>query len=207
MPRGHDVDTRDRLINAAARLFADRGHAHVTIRDICASSQANIAAVNYHYSSKDELYQEVVAWSVKTMQAATQAAVQSGAGLAAEARLRMFVRTLLQETVSGEYAWLHQLLAREISEPTPALNQLMPQVVEPRLAFLREIVAELLGADASDPRAVQCAFSIHALCLVCTHRPLVARFAPLTTADALQAHADHITEFSLAGLWALARTT
>src|SRR6185436_11294059 len=46
------ADTRQRLIDAAARLFADQGFENVTVREICKASQANVAAVNYHFGDK-----------------------------------------------------------------------------------------------------------------------------------------------------------
>ena len=46
------ADTRQRLIDAAATLFADRGFQNVTVREICKASTANVAAVNYHFGDK-----------------------------------------------------------------------------------------------------------------------------------------------------------
>ena len=44
----------------AARLFADRGFAPVTVRDICRRARANVAAVNYHFGGKHGLYTAVM---------------------------------------------------------------------------------------------------------------------------------------------------
>src|SRR6185436_12441481 len=43
-------DTRERLVEAATRMFAERGYRHVTIRAISQAARANVAAVNYHFS-------------------------------------------------------------------------------------------------------------------------------------------------------------
>src|SRR6267142_1624106 len=83
-----DRETHDRLLDAAARLFAARGFKEVTVREICRSARANVAAVNYHYGDKQGLYHEVLAKAVETMQATTEAARQAGQGAAAAARLR-----------------------------------------------------------------------------------------------------------------------
>jgi len=50
-----DLETRGRVLNAAARLFAEHGFATVTVRDICNKAGANVAAVNYHFGGKDGL--------------------------------------------------------------------------------------------------------------------------------------------------------
>src|SRR5664279_3632370 len=51
--------TRTAILNAAERLYADRGFGDVTLRDIVAAAGVNLAAVNYHFGSKDELIAEL----------------------------------------------------------------------------------------------------------------------------------------------------
>jgi AcrR family transcriptional regulator len=51
--------TRTAILRAAERLYAERGFADVTLRDIVAEADVNLAAVNYHFGSKDELIAEL----------------------------------------------------------------------------------------------------------------------------------------------------
>ncbi|MDB5615872.1 TetR/AcrR family transcriptional regulator [Tardiphaga sp.] len=51
--------TRTAILEAAERLYAARGFADVTMRDIVAAADVNLAAVNYHFGSKDELIAEL----------------------------------------------------------------------------------------------------------------------------------------------------
>src|SRR4051795_2681213 len=51
--------TRTAILEAAEQLYADRGFADVTLRDIVAAADVNLAAVNYHFGSKDELIAEL----------------------------------------------------------------------------------------------------------------------------------------------------
>jgi AcrR family transcriptional regulator len=51
--------TRSAILAAAERLYADRGFGDVTLRDIVAEADVNLAAVNYHFGSKDELIAEL----------------------------------------------------------------------------------------------------------------------------------------------------
>jgi AcrR family transcriptional regulator len=51
--------TRNAILTAAERLYAERGFADVTLRDIVAAADVNLAAVNYHFGSKDELIAEL----------------------------------------------------------------------------------------------------------------------------------------------------
>jgi len=52
-------ETRDRLLEEAEPLFAERGFEATSVRDITAAAGANLAAVNYHFGGKDKLYREV----------------------------------------------------------------------------------------------------------------------------------------------------
>ena len=56
MPSDH---TRAAILHAAERLYADRGFGDVTLRDIVAAADVNLAAVNYHFGSKDQLIAEL----------------------------------------------------------------------------------------------------------------------------------------------------
>jgi len=51
--------TRSAILSAAERLYAERGFSDVTLRDIVAEANVNLAAVNYHFGSKDELIAEL----------------------------------------------------------------------------------------------------------------------------------------------------
>lgn len=52
--------TKVRLLDAAERLFAEKGFAEVSIRELAAAADVNLAAVNYHFQGKDNLFEEVV---------------------------------------------------------------------------------------------------------------------------------------------------
>ena len=52
--------TRERILSAAEALFAERGFDTVSLRDITGAADANVAAVNYHFGSKDKLIDAVI---------------------------------------------------------------------------------------------------------------------------------------------------
>src|SRR5207247_1703079 len=66
-----DRETRERLLRTAARLFADRGFKKVTVRDICRTARANVAAVNYHFGDKLGLYREVLQLAAEALRSTT----------------------------------------------------------------------------------------------------------------------------------------
>lgn len=54
------ADTRQRILDAARDLFAERGYRGTTVRDITTTAKANIAAVGYYFESKERLYEAVL---------------------------------------------------------------------------------------------------------------------------------------------------
>jgi len=204
--RPDDRETRNRLLMAGARLFAERGFKQVTVRDICREARANVAAVNYHFGDKLGLYRHVLGIAVDTMRATLAAARAGRENAGAEDRIRAYVQVFLERTVgSGRHSWIHRLITREVVDPTPALDVIVQQAIRPRIVYLRALVAELLSCRVDDDRVIRCAHSIHAQCVSVIPSPVAARLYPdldMTPASAA-ALAEHITAFSVAGVAAV----
>jgi AcrR family transcriptional regulator len=94
--------TRSAILAAAERLYADRGFGDVTLRDIVAEANVNLAAVNYHFGSKDELIAELfVTRSIATNRERLRelkAAEEQGGG---RAPLDVILRALVGPTLRG----------------------------------------------------------------------------------------------------------
>ncbi len=58
--RGDGAETRARIIECAGRLIAENGFARTTSKNICALARVNLAAVNYHFGSREGLYYAVI---------------------------------------------------------------------------------------------------------------------------------------------------
>jgi AcrR family transcriptional regulator len=202
-----DLETRQRLLEAAAQLFARRGLNDVTVREICRAARANVAAVNYHFHDKLGLYTAVARTAIDAIRGTSDIARQAGEGTSAEQKLRIYTKVFLERiAANGRDAWIHQLISREMSEPTPAFELIIRQAIRPRIEYLSGLVSELLGCPSDDVRVSRCVASIQSQFLFCL-TPGVGRVFPRlnltpTTIDEL---ADHIAEFSLAGIRALDR--
>jgi AcrR family transcriptional regulator len=88
------VDTRERILQVATGLFAKNGVEGTSIRMIAAEAEANQAAVNYHFGSKDQLFETVVRETIVGMRAVMEAAVASP-GTYTE-RFRRMVRDVVE---------------------------------------------------------------------------------------------------------------
>ena len=91
--------TRERILNAACELFAEKGFSGTTTQDICTHADANIAAVNYHFRSKENLYREV--WEHLHALAAERWAVSMDKAVSAEEKLRLFIRLRVETILSS----------------------------------------------------------------------------------------------------------
>jgi len=54
------IDTKQKLLDSAERLFAEQGYGAVSLRQIIAEAEVNLAAIHYHFGSKQELLDEVI---------------------------------------------------------------------------------------------------------------------------------------------------
>ena len=200
-----DVETRERLIDASARLFAERGFSKVTVREICRRAGANVAAVNYHFGGKQGLYDEIVNSAIRTMHKTTDEIRKAGTGEPPEEQLATFVRIFLSRVMEHRDGWIHQLMTREISDPTPALDRVIKNVVRPRMEYLAGVIAQLLHCRPDDVRVQYSVMSVQVQCLALLNER-AAKFQPFTlTPPRIEALVEHITRFSLAGIRALKR--
>lgn len=201
-----DVETRQRLLEAARRLFAADGFQRVSVRQICAEAGANVAAVNYHFGDKHGLYRQVLEEAIGIMRETSEMAMAAAAGGSAEARLRGFIAVFLKR-VSGEGApWIRQLMAQEMAQPTPGLDQVVREAIAPRIRYMATLVAELLGAEVDDERVMRCVLSVQLQFQAALANPAATRIAPEFKGDlqSTERLAQHVADFSLGGIQFLA---
>lgn len=194
--------TRQRLLEAAGEIFAERGFHNTSVRDICQRAGANVAAVNYHFGDKSKLYGEVLRYA--HVCAADDINELFPDSATPEESLGFFVRNFLQRTLhQGRPAWHGKLMAREMADPTDALDSLVQEHIRPRFERLLMIIAGVIGAPVDHPAVRWHSASVISQCLFFFHnRPVIQRLYPdLTyTEQEIDFLAAHITRFSLMGL-------
>ena len=99
-----------------------------------------------------------------------------------------------------------KLMNHEMASPTPIATWIFTEAVVPRIMFLRNVIAELLDFDPTDPRVAAYVTSVQARCLFYRPDPfknsVIPGCAPSDDA-AVGALAEHIVQFSLAGIRAI----
>lgn len=196
--------TRERLLDAAGRVFAERGFRDSTVRDICTLAGANVAAVNYHFRDKEGLYVAVLREAHTT--AENRHPFEGDFNLLSpEDRLRAFVRIMLKRMLDkGKPAWFGKLMAREMVEPTAALDSLVDQNIRPKSEFLKSIVRSVMSEPVPDERRVRAhARSVIGQCLFYhQNRSVIERLFDEVQYDeaGIDEIARHVAEFSLAAI-------
>ncbi len=212
--------TKQRLLDAAGEVFAERGFRDATIREICAKAGANIAAVNYYFGDKERLYREVLGYADRcAAELRARWTEIAGSGLdagasgadtrpvSAESRLRAFLAAYVAAMHdSGRPGWHGRLIAREMADPSPMLDLIIDENIRPRSDLLSGILTELLGPAATPERVARCKFSIIGQCLIYhCGRHVVERLHPecALREATLDAVAGHIADFSLLAIAAM----
>lgn len=200
--------TRRALLEAAVAVFDEQGFRTATTRDICERAGANGAAIHYHFGSKERLYLEA-------LRHAEEAAIARHplpgprSPLPPPAHLAAFVAAFLRRILDlGAGTPGGRMFAREMVEPTPALDVVAAEYLQPLAEEVRAIVTRLLGPAADEQSVRLCGISIVSQCFFYHHcRPALARLFPdLDYREPfIERLARHITDFSLAGVADAAR--
>ncbi|OJW23540.1 MAG: hypothetical protein BGO49_02820 [Planctomycetales bacterium 71-10] len=193
--------TKDRLIEAAGREFAEKGFEAARIRTICERAGANLAAVNYHFGDKEQLYRVVLLEAYRRR--STTVTPELGDLPPAE-KLRGFIRFFFEQVVVGEDegGWQTPLIMRELFHPTAALDEVVGRWIRPRFELLRSIMREIRpGAD--ERRLTVLCFSVVGQCLMYRMtRQVSGRLIGPENLASLDAEylVDHVATFTLAAL-------
>ena len=207
VPREDAIRTRKSLLAAASEVFAEKGYHDATIAEICGRAKANVAAVNYHFGDKKNLYIE--AWRHSFVESLKVHPPEGGVSDDAqpEERLRGQVEALLRRIADNnnkEFLIVH----RELANPTGLLEEVTRKDLRPLREKMETLVRELLGPRASDMQVRFCAIGIVSQCIT----PMLMRRMERKRQggkddspgiDDIGSYAKHVVEFSLAGIRAI----
>ncbi len=208
---GSDKSVQDRLLDAAEELFSEHGFEGTSVRDIAASADCNIAAVNYYFGGKNKLYTEVWRRYLLVMRDARLASInnvmsQNGGKPQLEDLLRSFADAFIGPLVDESKSHrLIRIMAREMLDQHLPANMLVEEVIKPTMAAMREALLRICPSlqESKIPLVV---FSIVGQLI---HAARVkAMFEQTDSPDMpmldLTKAVNHIVEFSAAGIRAYA---
>ena len=192
---------RERVLEAAGEIFAEKGFKGATVREIIDRAGVNIAAVNYYFRDKERLYIEAVKHGV-CVDADEHLAWPHGTP--PTVKLTDFIHFHVVRLLDPcKPEWHTRLVMRELTQPSAACTELVREYIEPKSKILGGILEELLPKGTPRRQRALTAFSIMGQILFyCTHKPIVILLLsqdgdPYADTSAL---ADHITRFTLRAL-------
>ena len=206
--------TRERILDEAEALFALKGYDAVSVRKITGAANCNLAAVNYHFGNKRNLYLEVFRsrWLPrasrikKSFQDFLKAAGQPTPSAVVQSLARAFLEGPFSEEERKRH---HQLISSELAQPTEAFKMVADQALRPLFDSLIEDLRCVLPDDIEEEKLVLNICSMFAMVLYFNFaRALISNFTGCDyDADFKGRLVDHIVEFSINGLGAESKET
>jgi AcrR family transcriptional regulator len=195
------VGTRERILTAAVRVFAEHGFKDATTRVICAAAEVNVALVNYYFRSKAELYQAVI---TSLFENTGKPLLSLPDTVSDEASWRLALRTWVRRALAICAAqeppdvWVARLMGMEACVPSELAQDIEVKFSQPVRQALRRLFQMALPEE-DDPSAMNLwASSTHAQCVIfaLTQQRWAERYCPkgMDREAWLERVADHICE-------------
>jgi AcrR family transcriptional regulator len=199
------VLAREQLVAAATRIFAAKGYAAATTREICEAAGANVAAIHYYFGDKEGLYRAVL------MRPITEMAKAFGRfddpALSFEESMRMFLGPFLgdlsqsADCSDGLDAQVMRVHLREMIDPSKVFQEVIEQIVVPAHNALASVIARHCGLKRADADIHQLAFALVAMAHdYCMSRDFMKMLAPdvLNRPQAMKTILDRLVGYSRA---------
>jgi AcrR family transcriptional regulator len=158
-------DTKEKILDVAERLFAEHGFPATTLRDITAEAGVNLAAVNYHFRSKEALLSAVLQRrlgpvNARRLELLEQAHQNSHGGkLALEDVIRAFIQPVYEARGAGiELGNFARLMARVATDQGDWAISAMREQMQGTVTRFLPLLSEAM--DAGDPMTVAMAMQL-----------------------------------------------
>lgn len=203
-------ETRTRILDAAEELFMQHGFEGTSMRQLTARAGVNLAAVNYHFGSKDALIEAVFKRRLDPMNAERVAALDAlekdGPALTSVDIIRAFVVPSLRliEDAKGGGRNFIRLLGRTYTEPAKAVRALIGQMYAPTMERYKRALERALPQMPADELVWRMHFMFGTLAYTLAATDTVQLIAGCKPEDRYDARLleERLTVFLAAGLHA-----
>lgn len=198
-------ETRQKLLDVACEIFAEKGYGGAKVSEICRRAGANVAAVNYYFGGKADLY--VAAWK-QAMQQFMATVAMLPEDVSPEEQLAFLIHRFIAKVllVDGDKNHFRRLELMEMANSTGLIDEAWKEEVAPRREELHRVVRQVMGSDVPETTVRLCELSIVNQCrgyiLLNKNRADFLDHEELT-ADMVNQIAEHTVHFSLAGIKAI----
>jgi AcrR family transcriptional regulator len=197
------ASTKERILTAAEALFAQRGFEGASLRQLTAAAGVNLAAVNYHFGSKDNLVEEVFKrrldqLNARRLTALKQVTGQPGATL--EDVLAAFIRPALDLSHDGGGSLFMRVLARAFAEHDDSLRKFLSENYGHVMRQFTAEIARLLPNLSKEELYWRIDLVTGALTHAMSGFGIIQRKSDVSETTHREQTAAHLIRFSAAGL-------
>lgn len=198
-------NTKERILHAAEDLFAQHGFAGTSLRQVTSRADVNIAAVNYHFGSKENLVNEVFKhrmddMSEKRLSALAKAVENDSSDL--EGILLAFIQPALALTLDRHGASFVRVLARAYAEKNDGLRNFLSENYGQVLREFAKAIARCLPQLSKEELYWRMDFTAGALTYAMADFGLIKRQTGVSEKAHCEKAAQHLIRFAKAGLQA-----
>ena len=159
IPKREDgKETRALIIECAGNLIGNLGYEKVTSKAICQMAKVNLAAVNYHFGSRDGLYLAVLEEVHNYFISLDALQRLYASDCTSKEKIERFFDFFL-ESVLDEKSWHVKVWAREVLAPSSFVKQVLSEQALPKISVVMKIFSEYTGLAEDDPKLYTCYFS------------------------------------------------
>lgn len=198
--RSDGVQSRERLLLTAMRLFAEQGFARTSTREIALAAGTNIASISYYFGDKAGLYR--AAFTEPVPHPSEDIAAFVNVDLSLRDALRAFYAHLLAPLKQGDLARLcMRLWYREMLEPTGIWHEEIDNDIRPAHAGLMQVLGRHLGVAEADDDLSRLSFCVVGLALqLMVGRDVIDKISPqlLDTDAAIDAWMERLVDYAAA---------
>jgi len=167
-------DTKWRILDAAEKLFGMKGFEATSLRDITAEAQVNLAAVNYHFQSKDSLIDAVIARIIRPV---NQRRLEKLDAAGPDPTLEEILTAFLGPVLELDLANVAPLMGRMMSEP----NLFIERFFKTHLAPVSQRFQEAFHKALPDLTRAEVAWRLHFVAGIMAHHARWYQALPVTS--------------------------
>lgn len=145
------MDTRGKIFDAALIEFAENGFKKTTIRNICTRAGVNVAAINYHFSGKAELYASIFEYLFSPRDTAPKI-------IETKSQARAYIENWIEEHLNDEEqetkisVYKRKIMLKELSDASDNFSVLVKKYIKPTFEALINSFKKCMPPGTSDEK-------------------------------------------------------